>query len=232
VVSGRRAVAERQRAATVLSAGSQAGQRYPDSEEIEPPLVVALVPIRLFVIAVVVDRLRRRPVRVEVSPVPVRRRRRSPAPWRGSVTPGRVTPAPECITRTRAPVMATPVTRRTTRATPVTTRVMPVTRATPITRRTTRATPVTRRTTRVTTEFPVRTTWVGRTEIGSTASRRAIWPARWSNWPRSPTRGRPARRGIRHNWVEPGQGQPHAACEKSSRDGHLQLHPCSPFVRR
>jgi hypothetical protein len=74
----------------------------PDPEEIETPLVVAGIPYRLLVVAVVVDRWRRWPPRGRQRTIPYRRRGRAPTPWRGSVAPrGAVeTPTPVIVLRT------------------------------------------------------------------------------------------------------------------------------------
>ena len=42
---------------------------------------------------------------------------------------------------------------------------------------------------------------------------------------------RTTRRGIHHNWIEPDQGQSHAARERSSRDGSLAIfHEVIPLI--
>jgi hypothetical protein len=80
-------------------------ERNPDPEEIEAPLVVALIPDRLLLEAPVVDRRRRRTPCLRQRSVPRRRRRCAPTPRRGSV-------APRCSVEASPPVVVTRVPRR------------------------------------------------------------------------------------------------------------------------
>src|SRR5271166_2776436 len=230
-----------------LSASSL--QRNPDSEEPEAPLVEALVPCRLLVVAPVVDGSWRRPVRRRQRPEPVGRWRRTPAPRRGSVAPRGVTPASEGFRRrwsavpvtgsawvpvtgsARVPVAGpaarVPVAWRPVRSTGVKT-ARPARASWPATGRPTGPSGITAEVLRLRAVRSTRPATTRRARRGQPGT-----PSRSGS--RGSTRSAPRRRttaaaGVRvcHTCAEPHQRQANATREGNPRDGFLQVHRVTP----